>query len=75
MKIEYDKEADAVYVYLSEKQQKIASSREIEAGVILDLNTKRKLLGIEILDVSKRFKEADLFQFAVKQIDHTKVAV
>lgn len=68
MKIEYDRDADALYVYLSEKPKKVAKSREIENGVILDLDTKRQLLGIEVLDVSRRFKEADAFQFAVTHV-------
>lgn len=73
MKIEYDKEADALYVHLTEKQKKVSQSREIEDGMILDMDAKHKLLGIEVLDVKKRFKQADLFEFAVKQIEKPRI--
>ena len=75
MKIEYDQEADALYVHVQEKPKKIARSREIEDGIILDLDTKKQLLGIEVLDVSKRFKQADAFQFAVTHLakEHVRV--
>ncbi|MBI4435255.1 DUF2283 domain-containing protein [Candidatus Uhrbacteria bacterium] len=69
MKIEYDREADALYVHLTEKPKRVAKSREVEDGIILDLDAKRKLLGIEVLDVSKRFKEANAFEFAVTQLE------
>lgn len=72
MRIEYDREADAIYVHLTEKQQKVSKSREIEDGVILDLDAKRQVLGIEVLDVSKRFKEADAFQFGVRHLSKVR---
>ncbi|MBI5794451.1 DUF2283 domain-containing protein [Candidatus Uhrbacteria bacterium] len=68
MKIEYDRKADALYVHLKEEPHEIQESREVEPGVILDLNAKKELQGIEVLDVSRRFKEAELFEFAVKEI-------
>ena len=75
MKIEYDREADALYVHLSEKPKKVAKSREVEDGIILDLDAKRQLLGIEVLDVSRRFKQADAFQFAVTHLAKDRLAV
>jgi uncharacterized protein YuzE len=75
MKIEYDREADALYVHLSEKPKKVAKSREIENGIILDLDGKKQLLGIEVLDVSRRFKEADAFQFAVTHLAKERVSI
>lgn len=68
MKIEYDRKADAIYVYLKETLRKVKESREIEPGVVLDWDEDDELQGIEVLNVSRRFKEADLFQFAVKEI-------
>lgn len=68
MKLEYDRKADAIYVYLKETPRKVKESREIEPGVVLDWDENDELQGIEVLDVSRRFKEADLFQFAVKEI-------
>jgi uncharacterized protein YuzE len=48
MKIEYDREVDALYVRLQEKY--VARTVEIEEGLNLDLDDSGKLIGLEILD-------------------------
>jgi uncharacterized protein YuzE len=58
MKIEYSKDADALYVYFREMD--VAKTREIEEGVLVDLDAKGHLIGIEILDVSKRLTPQEL---------------
>ena len=58
MKIEYSKEADALYVYF--KEEFVATSKEIEDGVVIDFDEKGQLIGIEVLDVSQRFKLSDI---------------
>ncbi|MEK6681740.1 MAG: DUF2283 domain-containing protein [Nitrospirota bacterium] len=58
MKIEYSKEADAIYVYF--KEEYVAKSKEIEDGVIIDFDEKGQLIGIEVLDVSQRFSLSDI---------------
>ena len=68
MKIEYDHRADTLYIYLSSRKEKVWKSREIEPGVILDLGKKKDVIGIEMLDVSRRFKPKELFQFSVKHV-------
>ena len=68
MRIEYDHQADAVYLYLTSKKEKVWKSREVQPGVVLDLNKKKDVVGIEILDVSRRWKPAELFQFSVKHV-------
>jgi len=52
MKISYDTEADALYIGICEG--KFARNREAMPGVILDIGTQDELLGIEILDASRR---------------------
>lgn len=69
MKIEYDHQADAVYLYLSSRRGRVWKSREIERGVIVDINKKKEVIGIELLEVSRRFKPTELFQFSVKHIE------
>lgn len=54
MKIEYDKIADALYFYL-QQDKKVANSREIEDGLIVDLDDKGRVIGIELLDISKKY--------------------
>ena len=52
MKIEFDPVADALYVRLSD--QEIIESEQVQPGVILDFDTSGKVVGVEILSVSKR---------------------
>jgi uncharacterized protein YuzE len=51
MKIEYDPTADALYVRLGES--KIIESEQVQPGVILDFDESGKVVGVEILSVSK----------------------
>ena len=52
MKIEYDQQADAMYIRL--RAGDVAESEEVRPGVVLDFDAQGQVLGIEILDVSKR---------------------
>ena len=51
MKIEFDPVADALYVKLGEG--KVAESEAVQPGVILDFDESGKVVGVEILSVSK----------------------
>jgi len=51
LKIEYDKEADALYIQLREAY--VDDNIDIEGGVTVDLDEKKHIVGIEILDASK----------------------
>ncbi len=55
MEIEYDKEADAAYIYVEYPVKKGEAKKTIELNenIILDFDTKGKLLGMEILNASK----------------------
>jgi len=53
MKIEYDKEADAAYIYLEYPIREVKETKEISENVIIDLNDKGQIIGLEILDASK----------------------
>jgi len=52
MKIEYDQQADAMYIRL--KAGTVVESDEIRPGVVFDFDAAGKVLGIEMLDVSLR---------------------
>jgi uncharacterized protein YuzE len=52
MKIEYDQQADAMYIRL--KAGTVVESEEVRPGVVLDFDADGKVLGIEMLDVSER---------------------
>jgi uncharacterized protein YuzE len=66
LKIEYDKEADALYIKLREA---IADDNvDIEEGVTVDLDEKRHIVGIEILDASKRLSLKDLVNITIENV-------
>jgi len=59
MKFEYDKEADAAYIYIKFpiKDGEARKTIELNENIILDFDENDKLLGIEILDASKTLKK------------------
>ena len=52
MRLKVDKESDALYFRLDESA--IVESEEVQPGVILDFNAEGNVVGIEILNLSKR---------------------
>lgn len=52
MKVEYDQQADAMYIRL--RGGKVIESEKVRPDVVLDFDAQGQLLGIEMLDVSKR---------------------
>ncbi|HEY5615848.1 MAG TPA: DUF2283 domain-containing protein [Bacteroidota bacterium] len=60
MKIYYDKKTDSVYLKLSSK--KPDGVIEIEEGVNLDTTKDHRIVGIEILDASKKISLKSLLQ-------------
>ncbi len=55
MKLVYDKEADAAYIYIapSIKRKEVKKTVEINQDVYLDYDKNGKILGLEILSASK----------------------
>ncbi len=66
MKIEYSKEADAIYVYF--KEEYVAKSKEIEDGVVIDFDEKGQFIGIEVLDVSQRYSLSDIVNVNIENL-------
>ena len=58
MKVTVDREADALYMRLTDTR--IHDSEEVKPGVILDYDEKNNLVGVEILRVSERVPSASL---------------
>ncbi len=50
-KIEYDKSVDALYIYAA--RSKVQRTLKINKRVMLDIDKQGKIVGVEILDVSK----------------------
>jgi uncharacterized protein YuzE len=55
MKIIYDPETDTLTIRL--KEVPISESDELQDGIIADLDTRGNIVGLEILDASKRVTE------------------
>lgn len=61
MKITYDSEADAAYIQLSDLEP--AGVVEGANGINFDMTEDDKLVGIEILDASKKFAIETLYKY------------
>ncbi len=61
MKLHVDKKADALYLRLDDSR--IIESEEVAAGVVLDFNECNEVVGIEMLNLSKRVSAVDLREF------------
>lgn len=66
MEIHYDKEADAMYIRIV--RGRFSQNKKIDDMTILDFDEEGKLLGIELLEVSKRFPKRALSELHVKNI-------
>lgn len=56
-----DKKTDALYLRLGDS--KIIESEEVSPGVVLDFDERNQVVGIEILNLSKRTPSLDLSEF------------
>ncbi len=58
MRLRIDQQNDALYLRLDESE--IAESEEVQPGVILDYDAQGRVIGIELLDLSKRVSSENL---------------
>ena len=65
MKATYDTKTDTLNLEL--KPGAVAESDEGKPGVILDYDAQGNLIGIEVLDASKRVADARTMQFQVAE--------
>ena len=66
MKIEYDPEADALYIQIREVHPD--DNIDIEEGVTVDVDEHRHIVGVEILDASKRLSPSDLTNITIQKL-------
>jgi len=64
MKVYYDNEADALYIELGDESPEGAV--EIFEGINLDTTSKNKIVGIEILDASKRMDLKTILSYTLE---------
>lgn len=66
MKIEYDPEADALYIQIREAHP--SDNIDIEEGVTVDVDEHGHIVGVEILDASKRLSPSDLASITIEKL-------
>ena len=64
MKINYDKIADAMYIYFN--KAKVFKTIKMTDRLLIDLDKEGKILGIEILDASSQIKSKRGLESKVK---------
>ena len=72
MKIEYDKEVDALYIRIQEK--KVTHTKEIEEGINLDVDDDGKVIGLEIIGATERYSLEDIFNISTENLILTETA-
>ncbi len=72
MRIEYDKEADALYIQLREVD--VDDNVDIEEGITIDLDEKRHVVGIEILDAGKKLSSHDMANITIENLPLERAA-
>jgi len=63
MKIHYDIKVDVIKIVLN--SEPVEESGEAEAGIIFDYDKKGNIVGIEILNASKRIENPRAFEYAI----------
>lgn len=66
MRFHYDKKNDSLYLRFNEKRY--FESDEIKEGIIFDYDRKGKIVGIEVLNASKKFPKEFNSLFLRKRI-------
>ena len=69
--IKYDRAADALYIRL--REGRVAESEEVEPGIIVDYGEDGEIVGIEVLEFSKR-RRVDLTRLVVEGPESLLVA-
>lgn len=66
MKIEYDKEVDALYIRIQEKT--VMRTKEIEEGINIDMDDEDKIIGLEIIGATARYSQKDILHLSTENI-------
>jgi uncharacterized protein YuzE len=71
MRIEYDKEADALYIVL--RDVPASDSTDLEEGVTIDLDGDGHIVGLEVLDASERLGLEALLNMSIENMPLEKI--
>jgi len=69
--LRYDRSVDALYIKL--KEDRVAESDEVAPGIIVDYNDRGEVVGIEVLQFSKR--NIDIKKLIIEGIESLLLAV
>jgi len=64
---DYDSKADSLYIY--KKNENVKFSINIQGDFIIDINGKRKVVGLEVLNASKNLSLPKSFFKEIKKAD------
>mgnify|MGYP001577188299 CR=1 FL=1 len=67
MQIIYDVKTDLLYLRLDERKQPVINKR-VSEGIVLDMGEDDRIVGIEILDASKRLNLDKLLPVTYKTV-------
>ena len=66
MNLKIDREADALYLRLDNSS--IVESEEVSPGIVLDFNAQGEVVGLEMLDLSRRSSRLNLDEMQVQTV-------
>lgn len=65
VKIEFDPEADALYIYLRHfGEDEVAETVEVDKGIYMDMDKDHLPIGIEVLGFTGKMRSSDFVNFA-----------
>lgn len=69
MNIQYDKTADAMYIYLN--KGKVKKTIKLQDRLVVDVDKDGKVLGIEILDVSSQVPKREVAKVRMEELAYS----
>ena len=66
MKIEYDKEVDALYILLRDVQP--ADTKDIDEGVTVDVDEEGHIIGLEILNATTKLGWESILNVSIENM-------
>lgn len=67
MKLTIDREADALYLELEEGAA--VESKQVAPGVVVDYDARDRVVGIEMLNLSRRAPDADIRRVLIETVE------
>lgn len=69
MKVQIDREADALYIRLREGA--IVESEEVRPGLVIDFDDRGEVIGFEVLDASQHMSPDELTSVTIQNMTAT----